>query len=173
MIDPKTKLGNDEMFSANAKLMYYRDKLKDKLRSKNPEAFDKLVEERAKLVRSSAPENAVKASDEFVEAYDFKESLSPEEVKSTLGDEYDDYIGTLKTIQSSGWDVNPLKVLAGANEDPNMDPSKLAYGKRFATMWVKPSYDETVTKDGKTTRKNTFFEYDPKSKTVNKIAVYR
>lgn len=170
MIDPKN---NDDMYAANAKILYYRDKLKDKLRLKNPEAFDKFIEERAKVVRSSAPEKAVKAADEFVETYDFKESLSPDEVKAALGGEYDDYLSTLKTMQSSGWEVNPLKVLAGVNEDPNVDPSKLAYGKRFATMWVRPSYEETVTKGGKTTRKNTFFEYDPKTKQVNKIAVYK
>lgn len=176
MPDPTTevkKLDNDAMYSANAKLLYYRDRLKEKLRLKNPEAFDKLINDRAKIVRESDPTKAVKASDDFVESYEFKDALTPEEVKSALGNEHDDYLSTLKTIQSSGWDVNPMKVLAGANEDPNLDPSKLMYGKRFATMWVRPSYQETLITNGKPQTKSHYFEYDPKQKKVNKISVYR
>lgn len=170
--DKKPKMGSDEYYSANAKLMYYRDRLKDQLRKKNPEAFDKLIEERGKVVRSSKLMEAIKNADAFVEGYDYKDALTPDEIKSALGDDYEDYLGTIGSVYNSGWEVNPAKRLMGSNE-ADVDMSKLMFGKRFATMAVTPRYTENITRDGKQSRMDADFQYDPVKKKVNKLVTYR
>ena len=170
--EKKPKVGNDEYYSANAKMLYYRDKLRDKLKEKSPEEFDKFINERGAVMRSSNPMEAVKKADEFTEGYDFKQALTPDEIKNALGDEYDDYIGTLKTIYDSGWENNPAKKLAGENETDS-DVSKLMFGKRFATLSLTPTFSETTTRDGQTKRAISEYEYDPVKKKVNKMVMYR
>lgn len=164
MIDPPIRpVGDDDYYGANAKLSYYKELLTGKLRSKNPKKFDEFISKVAEVRRKNP-----KLANDIVEQLDFTESLTPQEIKAALKGDYNDYIGTLRTIKSSGFADDNVKRLFGDNENTD-DVSALMYGKRFATMPVVTSFVKKVGSDVN----EDIYEYDPKAKKVNKYRVKR
>jgi hypothetical protein len=169
--DPKKRppIDDDSYYGANAKLDYYRVKLNDALRGKNPRAFDKFLSEVSNVRRTDYSK-----SPEFIEGYDFKDALAPQELKEILGGDYGDYINTIKTIRDRGFADSKAKKLYGEKE-MDQDVESLMYGKRFMTIPLMVSRDVTYRgpnrgPNGQETISD-MYSYDPKNKKVNKITV--
>lgn len=158
-------VGDDEYYGANAKLLYYKERLNNALKGKNPKGYEKFMESVGEIRRKDFSKSA-----EFVEGYDFKESLSAQELKEILKDDYNDYIGTIKTIRDRNFADSRAKKLYGEKE-MNEDVEKLAYGKRFATMPVVTSIARTTKRPSGDVIVEDMFTYDPEAKKVNKITV--
>ena len=169
--DPKKRppIDDDSYYGANAKVYYYRDKLNNALRGKNPRGFDQFLSEVGKVRRQDYSK-----AGEFIEGYDFKEALTPQELKEVLGEDYNDYIQSVKTIRDKGYADSNARKLYGEKE-MDEDVENLMYGKRFMTMPLMiskeatyrgpnrgPSGQETIT---------DMYTYDPKAKRVNKVTV--
>lgn len=172
VIDPKgpgkIPVGDDEYYSANAKLAYYKQVLNNVLRSKNPTGFDNLRNAYAQAVRTDY--NSIPS---VVEQFDFKDALSPQEIKGVLKDDYDDYIKTITSIRDRGFADGKVKKLFGENE-MNQDVSSLMFGKRFSTMPLVLSISRTnVGGDGNKQTTEDIFSYDHNKKAVNKFVVKR
>ena len=170
MIDPKgpgrRPVGDDEYYSANAKLLHYKDILNNVLRSKNPISYDEF---RKKLIETRR--NNPSAEPQFIESYDFNEYLSPAEIKGALNDDYEDYIKAITSIRDRGFADDKVKKLFGEKE-MNEDVAGLMYGKRFSTLPVVTSLARTsIGGDGNKQTIEDIFSYDPKKKTVNKYSV--
>ena len=164
--EPKRRpIGDDDYYGANAKLLYYKDVLNNALRGKNPKGFDDFKNAVSEITRKDYSKRG-----EFVEGYDFKEALTPQDLKDILKDDYSDYVETIRTIRDRGYADNKVKKLYGEKE-MDQDVESLMYGKRFATMPVVTSFARTDKgPKGETTIEN-MFTYDPKAKKVNKITV--
>lgn len=168
-IDPKgpgrRPVGDDEYYSANAKLSHYKDILNNALRGKNPSGYDQFRD----TVTQARRTNPASASG-VIESYDFKDALAPQEIKSILKDDYEDYIKTLTSIRDRGFADDKVKKLFGENE-MGQDVASLMYGKRFSTMPLVLSMARTNIRDGKNETIEDIYSYDPKVKAVNKYSV--
>lgn len=164
--DPKRPVGDDDYYGANAKFAYYRNLLNNSLKGKNPKGFDDFMNAVGEASRKDYSKR-----NEFVEGYDFKEYLTPQDLKDILKDDYQDYVSTLKTIREKGLVDNKVKKLYGEKEI-DQDVESLAYGKRFATLPAVTSISKKRTRDGVVIGDTEdMFTYDPKQKKVNKITV--
>lgn len=165
--DPKRRpVGDDEYYGANAKLLYYKDILNNALKGKNPKGFDQFISDVVEMRRKDPSK-----SGEFIEGYDFKEALTPQDLKDILKDDYSDYVSTIKTIRDRGYADDKAKKLYGEKEMAQ-DVESLMYGKRFATMPVVTSMATTRLRGGNVVENvEDMFTYDPKMKKVNKITV--
>lgn len=166
MIEPvKRPVGDEEYYSANAKLSYYKDVLNNALRGKNPSGYDKFFQTVGEARRKS-----LASVGEIVETFDFKEALAPQEIKEILKDDYDDYVSTITSIRDRGYADDKIKKLFGEKE-MNEDVNNLMYGKRFATIPLVLSTAKTNIRDGKSETIEDIYSYDPKVKSVNKYTV--
>jgi hypothetical protein len=166
MEDPtKRPIGDDDYYGANAKLSYYKDVLNNALKGKNPKGFDQFM----MAVGDARRKDPTKAR-EVIESYDFKDALNPQELKEILGDDYGDYIQTVKTIRDRGYADSRAKKLYGETE-MDQDVESLMYGKRFATMPTVTSISRTSVGEKGPSTVSDMFTYDPKMKKVNKISV--
>jgi hypothetical protein len=164
--DPNRRpIGDDDYYGANAKLLYYRDILNNSLKGKNPKGFDQFLSSVGEIRRKDPSK-----SQEFIEGYDFKEALSPQDLKDILKDDYSDYVDTIRTIRDRGYADNKAKKLYGEKE-MEQEVENLMYGKRFATMPVVTSAARTTKSDKGDMTIEDMFTYDPKMKKVNKITV--
>jgi hypothetical protein len=164
--DPKKRpIGDDDYYGANAKLSYYKDVLNNALKGKNPRGFDQFM----MAVGDARRKDPTKAR-EVIEAYDFKDALNPKELQEILGDDYGDYIETVKTIRDRGFADDRAKKLYGEKE-MNQDVESLMYGKRFMTMPIVTSAARTTKGEKGDVTIEDMFTYDPKMKKVNKISV--
>lgn len=164
--DPvRRPIGDDDYYGANAKLLYYRDILNNSLKGKNPKGFDQFISSVGEMRRKDPSK-----SQEFIEGYDFKEALSPQDLKDILKDDYADYVGTIKTIRDRGYADDRVKKLYGEKE-MDQDVESLMYGKRFSTMPVVTSASRTTKGEKGDMTIEDMYTYDPKMKKVNKITV--
>jgi hypothetical protein len=171
MPDPPAKkrpVGDDEYYSANEKFRFYRDILSGKLSEKYPEEYQEyfsgLVDQRKK-----DPKKVM----DYVKSSKFKGYLSPEEIKSALGDAFDDYVGTVGILKQRGFADDTNRDLYGEVEGDKAI-SDLAFGKRFLSTPVVTSYSRTtVEPEGKEKRETKIFSFDRnKSKDVQTIVKY-
>src|ERR1700749_4138386 len=150
----------DSYYSANATLAYYKDKLNNQLKAKNPQGFQNYFKGLVDLRRSGNTAGA----NQYVQDTPYNDFLSPDEVRSTLGD--DDYNRYLKSLQA----VNTYNVQQGrqplwGTEEGQNDVSKLNYGRRFASLQVTPSFSQTNTTRGTTYNRN--YMYNPQTQQVD------
>lgn len=156
--DPKPS-NREDYYKASATLAYYKDILNDKLKKKNPKAFADYFKGLSGLRRAGDEAGALK----YVQDTPYEEYLSPEEVKTTLGDaDYKRYLDSLKR-------VNDFNVLQGmqplyGNVEGENDISNLNYGRRFASLKVNPTYSQFNQTRG--TNYNRTYTYNPATTTV-------
>jgi hypothetical protein len=146
----------DKYYGANATLSYYKNKLNDKLKAKNPQGFTDYFKGLQGARGSGKPEDAQK----YVQDTQYNDYLSPDEVKQTLGDkDYQTYINSLKQVNQ--YNVSQgQQPLYGTKEGEN-DPSQLNYGRRFASLQVTPRYAGSDTTTGKSYARQ--YTYNPQS----------
>lgn len=171
MPDPPEKkrpVGDDEYYSANEKFRYFRDILNGKIQEKYPKEFEEYM---AGLIetRKKDPKKVV----DYVKASKFTGYLSPDEIKSTLGDAFDDYVQTVGVLKQRGFADDANRDLYGEVEGDKAI-SDLAYGKRFIAAPVVTSFSSTTTDNlGKQRKMTKMFSYDRnKSKDVQTIVKY-
>lgn len=158
-------------WEANAKLSYYKQQLNDKLRAKNPEAYDNYLKG-LNDIQSQYQQGKIKPQDfipkrqEYAQNASYNDYLAPQDVQNTLGDEYNNYLQSLQTVNK--YNVQKGQQPLYGNVEGENDPSQLNYGRRFATMTTNTSNDSTTLKNGKPiTTNSTRYTYNPKTKTVD------
>lgn len=154
-IDP-----TDAYYSANATLAYYKDKLNQKLKAKNPQGFQDYFKGLVDLRRANNPTGAA----DYVQNTAYNEFLTPDEVKTTLGNEdYNRYINSLQTVNN--YNVSQGKQPLWGTEEGQNDINKLNYGRRFASLVVTPSLSHTNKTRGTTYNRN--YTYNPQTQGVD------
>jgi hypothetical protein len=135
-------------YEMNAQLAYYKGLLNDKLKAKNPQAFTNYFSG----LRDLRVKGDQAAIDKYIQDTPYNDYLSPDEVKSTLGET--DY-----TIYSAYLNAKKPK-LAGQVEG-EQDYGTLNYGRRFASLPFTTSYSQTNTTSGK--RYSRDYTFNPKT----------
>jgi hypothetical protein len=136
-------------YEMNAQLVYYKGLLNDKLKAKNPKAFTDYFGGLRDL-RSKG--NDPTAVDNYIQNTPYNEYLSPDEVKSTLGEtDYAIYSGYL----------NAKKPKLAGQVEGDQDYGSLNYGRRFASLPFTTSYSQTNTTSGKTYSRD--YTFNPKT----------
>ena len=166
---------NESFYINNAKLAYYKEKLSEKLRAKNPQAFDNFISEVGKARRA----NPATAGD-FIQGSSYDYSLNPDEVKAALGSEFPDFVKTMAAVRGTNRTIKPVEGyeqrqnLAGEKEAPGSLMSELMFGKRFATMPIVRGVSATNKKaDGSMEIIDDEYVYNPKTKSVTKYRTSR
>jgi hypothetical protein len=143
----------ESYYQASATLSYYKDKLNAQLKSKNPQAFGDYFKG-LQGARKSGNQNQ---AGEYIQNAKYDEYLSPDEVKKVVGSDkdYQNYLNSLKEVNQ--YNVSQgHEPLYGSKEGEN-DPSKLNYGRRFASLQVDPTVE---TGDASTPNKHYRREYN-------------
>jgi hypothetical protein len=153
----------EEYYKANATLAYYKDKLNDQLKSKNPQAFGDYFKG---LVNFRKQGNTQGAQD-YTQNSEYNEYLSPDEVKKTLGSDkdYDNYINSLKQVNS--YNISQGKTPLYGNIEGENDVTKLNYGRRFASLQVNPSLGKTLQSSSGDKHYNRNYNYNPQTGQVD------
>lgn len=160
---PTQNTSLDDYYKSNATLSYYKNKLNDKLKAKNPDQFTNYFKGLQTARKSGDPQNSQK----YIQDTNYDQYLTPEEVQGTLGnDDYQKYIQSLKSVNT--YNVKQgQQPLYGTQEGGDNDPTKLNYGRRFASLQVTPSFSNTVKSDkgDKTYSRN--YNYNPQTGNVD------
>jgi len=162
---PRRPVGDDEYYSANAKLIYYRDILNNKLKEKDQSGYDSFFGGLGATMRKDPSKR-----NEYVEQTKYEQYLTPDEIKGALGTDYEDYVSTISTIRDKGFADDKVKKLFGVKESES-EPSSLMYGKRFATMPVVTSFSRTTKGESGSSTVEDIYNYNQKTKKVDKISV--
>lgn len=161
--DPPYK---DKYYEANARLSYYKNTLNDKLKSKNPKKFIEYFKGMQQTMGALDVKNPDEARRNYVQNSDYNDFLSPEEVRGTLGNQFDDYINSLKEVNQQNV-TQGQQPLYGNIEGEN-DPSQLNYGRRFASLQVVPSISNVVQQKGQPDRVyKRNYNFDPSTNQVD------
>lgn len=147
----KYQVGGDNAendYLMNAQLVYYKGLLNDKLKAKDPKAFTDYFGGLRDL-RTKGDQTVV---DNYIQNTPYNQYLSPDEVKSTLGES--DY-----AIYSAYLNAKKPKLAGGIEGD--QDYGSLNYGRRFASLPFTTSYTKTNTTRGTNYARN--YGYDPKT----------
>lgn len=157
----------DSYYESGAKLSYYKQLLNNKLREKNPEAYDNFFSGLRDVISQTGVDIPTERR-KYIENSDYNFYLTPKEVRDILGDRYDDYLNSIKTINQYNLD-NRLTPLYGDIEgEGNLED--LNYGRRFATFPVTPSISiERKTPSGDSRRYSRFYKFNPETNTVDYI----
>lgn len=154
--DPTTKMTTiatpaphgDDFYKANASLLYYKDQLNSKLKDKDPNGYGDYMKGLGAVRKAGGNDN------DYIQKSNFNTYLTPDEVKSTLGDKYDNYMSTLKTVTQGN--------LAGTIEGEKPADS-LNYGRRFASLSVTPSVN--ISQGGRKYARD--YQYNPTTSAVD------
>lgn len=160
--DPKKPIaaGNEDYYKASATLGFYKNILNDKLKSKNPAAFQQYFEGLKPLRQAMKNEDI----NNYIQNTAYNDYLSPEEVKKTLGEtDYNRYLDSIKAVNSFNVDQG-RQPLYGQVEGES-DVTKLNYGRRFASLAITPTYSGS-TKDG-SRRYNRSYVFNPTTRNVD------
>jgi hypothetical protein len=153
----------EDYYRASATLSYYKDKLNDKLKAKNPSAFGNYFKG-----LQGARTSGQKQGQDYVQNSDYNDYLSPDEVKSTLGSDkdYNNYLNSLKQVNQ--YNVSQgQQPLYGNIEGQSNDPSQLNYGRRFASLQVTPSLAKTLTNSNGDKHYSRNYKYNPQTGQVD------
>jgi hypothetical protein len=157
---PKKRTPQDAYYEANARLAHYKEKLNSKLKAKNPKAFQDYFSQLAPIRKTGN----MAAANKYVQEAPYNEYLSPEEVRTTLGDkEYDSYLGAIRSLNQ--YNVSQGKEPLYGNVEGENDVANLNYGRRFASLTVTPSLDITNTTTGK--KYGRQYQYNPQTGSVD------
>lgn len=151
----------DAYYGQSATLSYFKDKLNDKLKSKNPEGFANYFKGLQQARGSGKPTDA----DQYIEKSHYDDYLSPDEVKQTLGGDYDKYINSLKQVNTFNT-AQGQRPLYG-NIEGKGDVTSLNYGRRFASLQVTPHFGKHAVKaNGQASDYSRQYTYDPEQGAV-------
>lgn len=157
--DPGDKT-RDDYYKANATLAHYKGILNDRLKEKNPKAFQEYFKGLTDLRRSGKSQEALK----YVQDTPYEEYLSSDEVKDTLGEQdYNRYLQSLQQVNAYNV-AQGQQPLYGSIEGQN-DISKLNYGRRFASLQVTPSI--ALRNNTRGTSYNRSYAYNPNTGQVD------
>lgn len=160
------------VYAANATLAYFKNQLNDKLRAKDPAAYDQYqagfndIQNQYKSGKLPATQ-VIPARQKYVTDSQYNQALSPEEVQGALGDQYQTYLQSLQTVNQANVSRGQKPLYGDIEGD--QDVTKLNYGRRFAAVTTNPSVSAT-TKNSKgvpTRTVNTNYVYDPNAHKVN------
>lgn len=156
--------GTEDYYKTSATLAYYKEKLNEKLKAKNPELYGDYFKGLQQARGTGNQQNAQK----YVQEAAYNEYLSPEEVKKTLGSDqdYQRYLESLKSVNT--YNVKQgQQPLYGNVEGQSNDPSQLNYGRRFASLQVTPSFAKTVKTDKDDKKYSRNYKYNPQTSQVD------
>jgi hypothetical protein len=143
---------SDDIYKANAAMLYYKETLNKKLREKDPAAYDNYMKRLGELRKMASAEEVQK----FVQENDFNTYLSPEDVRSTLGDKYENYLSSIDVINKNNLKYNRPRLYGEIEGEQQLD--QLNYGRRFASLPVNPSF--VVNDNGRMYERNYIFNPD-------------
>jgi hypothetical protein len=150
-------LSAEDYYKASAELSYYKNKLNDQLKAKNPDAYTQYFQG-LQGARSAGQQKGF----EYIQNSQYNDYLTPDEVKKSLGSDkdYQNYLNSLKAVNTYNTQQGQ-QPLWGNTEGQNNDPSQLNYGRRFASLQVTPSFARTVKnpQGDKTYQRN--YNYNP------------
>lgn len=149
----------EKYYQSSARLSYYKDQLNQKLKAKNPQAFGDYFKGLVDLRRANNPTGAEK----YVQDSQYNEYLTPQEVQSSLGDKYNDYLESIKNVNA--FNVAQGKQPLYGNIEGQNDINNLNYGRRFASLQITPSV--SVHNDTRNTNYDRRYTYDPKTNAVD------
>lgn len=149
----------DPYYESSARLLHYKDILNDKLKAKNPQAYSNYFKGLSSLRKAGDITGAQK----YVQDTSYNEYLNPDEVKSTLGNDYNDYINSLKQVNTYNVQQG-MQPLYGQVEG-EQDINNLNYGRRFASLMLNPTLNVTNQSTGHKYARN--YNYNPKTKSVD------
>ena len=157
----------DAYYKSNATLQYFKTQLNNQLQQKNPQGYQDYLGglQQIQTDPTIPLTQKVAARQQYAQNSKFNDYLAPDEVKKSLGSDYDTYINSLKTVSEYN-KSHGQQPLYGNVEGEN-DPTKLNYGRRFATITTNPSVDSTIKHPNGTAttiRKN--YVYNPQTKQV-------
>lgn len=151
---------SEDYYTSSAQLAYYKQLLNDRLKAKNPQGFQDFFSNLSNLRRS----NDTAGAESFIQSAQFNDYLSPDEVRSTLGDEYETYLNSLRNVNSMNV-VQGRRPLYGEIEG-EQDLSNLNYGRRFASLQLTPTYSNTV-QNNPNRRYERQYQYNPTTREVD------
>jgi len=150
----------EKYYQSSARLSHYKNILNDKLKAKNPEAFSNYFKGLVDLRRSGKTNEA----DKYVQSTAYNEYLTPQEVKSTLGDnDYNDYLSSIREVNA--YDVAQGKQPLYGNVEGETNLNALNYGRRFASLQITPSLSVFNKASGKNYKRN--YTYNPVTRQVD------
>ena len=151
-------VGNENYYQSSAQLAYYKGLLNDQLKAKDPKAFSDYF---------AGLQNARKSgsADKYIENSNYNTYLTPQEVQSTLGNEYQNYINSLQAVNNMNVQQG-ARPLYGAVEGNNVIDS-LNYGRRFASLQMTPTYSATRTSNTGNRSYNRQYTYNPQTHNVD------
>jgi len=126
-------------YQSSAKLAYYKELLNDKLKAKNPQGYTDYFKGLGDLRR------AAKDTTNYVQNTPYNDYLTPQEVQSYLGDNYADYLASVRSVNS--YEVAQGKQPLYGSVEGEGQLENLNYGRRFASLAITPSYSRKVTSD--------------------------
>lgn len=157
---PQEGFAPESFYQASAKLGHYKGLLNDKLKAKNPQAFGDYFKGLVDLRRTGKSQDAMK----YVQDTPYDEYLTPEEVQGTLGDDhYNEYLSSLKEVNA--YEVQQGRQPLYGTKEGAGDLRTLNYGRRFASLQVKPSLGVGNTGTGTGYSRN--YNYDPNTRQVS------
>jgi Tfp pilus assembly protein PilV len=159
MVEPEPS-AQERYYQASARLSHYKGLLNEQLKKKNPQAYQDYFKGLVDLRKKGN----ISEADKYIQNASWNDYLTPQEVRSSLGDEeYEQYINSIRDVNS--YDVQQgRKPLYGTIEGES-DLSNLNYGRRFASMQITPSY--SAYNETRGTKYNRNYTYDPKTRQVN------
>lgn len=155
----------DQFYRDSATLLYYKNQLNDKLKAKNPTAYQNYFKGMTDIVKSNPTNPYGPARDQYIQGSDYNDYLSPDEVQKSLGnDDYQRYLNSIKGVNS--YNVAQGKQPLYGTTEGDQDINKLNYGRRFASLTITPSVGVGVSNDPSKTYNRTY-NYNPKTQSVD------
>ena len=157
---PAPQQSPEAPYQASATLSYYKDKLNAQLKAKNPQAYGDYF----KGLQGARTAGQTQGQ-EYVQNSQYNDYLTPDEVKKALGSDkdYQNYLNSLKAVNEHNVSQGQ-QPLYGTKEGEN-DPSKLNYGRRFASLQVTPEIGVGTSNSGK--HYNRSYTYNPQTGQVD------
>jgi hypothetical protein len=149
----------EKYYQSSARLSHYKDILNEKLKAKNPQGFKDYFKDLMPL------RIAGKTADvnNYIQNSKWDDYLSADEVRGTLGDKYNDYLDSIRSVNSYNKQQG-LQPLYGSIEGEG-DMSNLNYGRRFASLILTPTYSSHNQTRGTDFLRE--YKYNPKTDQVD------
>ena len=162
---------DEDYYKANATLQYFKTQLNNKLRAKDPKAYDQYQGGFSDIQQQfRGKPGVVAARQNYIQNNAYDVALTPEDVQGTLGDKYQAYLNSLQTVNK--YNVQKGQQPLYGTKEGDQDLTKLNYGRRFASVTTNPSIDQTVKRaSGELQRKRKTYTYDPNANQVNSSEV--
>jgi hypothetical protein len=162
---------DEDYYKANATLQYFKTQLNNKLRAKDPKAYDQYQAGFSDIQQQfRGKPGVVAARQNYIQNNAYDAALTPEDVQGTLGDKYQAYINSLQTVNK--YNVQKGQQPLYGTVEGDQDVTKLNYGRRFASVTTNPSIDQTIKRgSGQLERHRKTYTYDPNQNQVNSSEV--